>query len=274
MVDLTEARAGSLRDDWAAWDGVGTLKLDGFSYDRMEGSMSVQKRLEWLDCACDAMDVDKDVGPNFDPQPHVQLAKILREQGNRDGAARVLVDRERRQRKAVRDRIWAQNTSPQGLVAWLWMLCLGLRDALFGWVFGYGHRPALALWWVLALILAAGGINHMAFEAGHFAPNSAIVMTSPDWIAAVADPPDDRPALAMWLESAAARDYETFTWWLYGLDLVPPLDALGQEEAWRATPVAFWGNLAFYSRWFFQIAGIVIAAVGAAALTGLVGRRD
>lgn len=35
LVDLTEARVGSLRDDWAAWDGVGTLKLDGFTYDRV-----------------------------------------------------------------------------------------------------------------------------------------------------------------------------------------------------------------------------------------------
>jgi len=50
---------------------------------------------------------------------------------------------------------------------------------------------------------------------------------------------------------------------------------LGQEEAWRASadrgPL---GWAAFYTRWFFQIAGILIAAIGAAVLTGLVGRRD
>lgn len=104
FVDLTEARVGSLRDDWAAWDAVGEVKLDGFTYDRVEGSMSVAQRLEWLDRACCSMDRPVDIAPGFDPQPHVHLATVLRAQGNRDGAARVLVDREKRQWRAERAR--------------------------------------------------------------------------------------------------------------------------------------------------------------------------
>ncbi len=275
-VDLKEARAASLRDDWAAWDGVQVLRLDGFTYDRVDGSMSVQQRLDWLEKAVGSMGKKPEIGPSFDPQPHVQLAGVLRAQGNREGAARVLVDREKRQRAAAwtrahdqLDGTWrAAGRSLKGDVA-------AFASAAFGVVFGYGHRPWRAAGWALALILLAGALNGVAFYTGQFAPNSAVIMTSPGWLQAVeASRVTDVPALELWLASDAARDYETFSWWIYGLDLVLPLDALGQEEAWRATTGSALGNLAFYSRWAFQLAGILLAAVGAAVLTGLVGRRD
>ncbi|GAB5449273.1 hypothetical protein [Gymnodinialimonas sp.] len=274
-VDLTEAKVGSLRDDWAAWDRVGELKLDGFHYDRVEGSMSVTDRLAWLGRACEAMDRPVEVGPGFDPQPHVQLASVLRAQGNREGAARVLVDREKRQRAAERARVWARNTSPQGLLAWLTCAWLRVWDLVFGLVFGYGHKPVRALLASLFLIVIAAGLNCAAYHNGQFAPNSDVVLTSDDWLGAVAEAGDAGFPLVAWLQSPAAQDYETFNAMLYGLDLFLPLDALGQEEAWRATTGrGALGEVAFYSRWFFQIAGIVIAAMGAAVLTGVVGRRD
>jgi hypothetical protein len=87
-VDLTEARVGSLRDDWASWEGVGALILDGFVYERLEMSMPVARRLEWLGknwrpkIPGVVNGKGGEVWRDFDPQPHVQLANILRAQGH------------------------------------------------------------------------------------------------------------------------------------------------------------------------------------------------
>jgi hypothetical protein len=86
VVDLTEARVGSLRDDWASWEGVGALILDGFVYERLE--MPVARRLEWLGknwrpkIPGVVNGKGGEVWRDFDPQPHVQLANILRAQGH------------------------------------------------------------------------------------------------------------------------------------------------------------------------------------------------
>jgi len=253
--------------------------LDGFRYGRLEGSMSVADRIAWLGRAAAGQGTDPEIGPAFDPQPHVQLANVLREQGDREGAARVLVDREARQRRATRLHAHA-GLDGTWRAGWRSMQEDVKRpfDALFGLVFGYGHRPARALVAVLVLIAAASAVNGIAYGRGEFAPNDAVVLTSPDWQAALRAAGEDgspRLPLAIWLESPSAQDYETFKGWLYGIDLVLPFDTLGQEAAWRASASRGpWGFADFYSRCVFQIASIVIAAVGAAVLTGLVGRRD
>ena len=54
-----------------------------------------------------------------------------------------------------------------------------------------------------------------------------------------------------------------------------PLDALGQEAAWAPSKdrgaLGLWG---FRLRWVVKALGWILAVVGAAVLTGLVGKRD
>jgi len=55
----------------------------------------------------------------------------------------------------------------------------------------------------------------------------------------------------------------------------PTLVGLGQETAWSPSrDRGAWGAWGFYTRWVFQALGWIITALGAATLTGLVGRRD
>lgn len=174
-----------------------------------------------------------------------------------------------------RARIWVQNTSPRGLWAWIRCSVLRLWDFVFCWVFGYGHRPQWALRAALLLIIAAGALNGVAYHKNEFAPSDAVILTSVEWQDAVAREGADGYPLEVWRGSQAFQDYESFHWALYGLDLFLPLDALGQEEAWHASADrGSWGWWAFYSRFFFQLSGIIIAAMGAAVVTGVVGRRD
>lgn len=277
-LDLTEARVGSLRDEWQSWAGCKTLILDGFRYDRLDGAMTVAQRLAWLGKAdtVRAGKADAALAPAFEPQPYLQLANVLRAQGNRDEAAEIMVHREWRQRQAERRWLWTQNNSPVGMRRWLFGTLLYPFSWIFGLVAGYGHRPARLLVVAAVLVIMAAVLAGAAFDAGQFAPNSPVILTSTAWQAALAAHAagGDMPLL-IWLEGPTAADYEQFDRWLYGLDLFLPLDALGQEAAWRPTTGrGGWGDLAFYSRWFFQGMGWIVTALAAAVLTGLVGRRD
>lgn len=89
-----------------------------------------------------------------------------------------------------------------------------------------------------------------------------------------ADPGRPLP-FAVWRGSASAQDYETFHAGLFALDVSVPLDAQGQEAAWAPSPVrGIWGWIGFYVKSLSQIMGWLITAAGAAAVTGLVGRKD
>jgi hypothetical protein len=282
VVDLTDARVGPLRDDRASWDGVGRLILDGFRYERIDGDMSVTDRIAWLGRARHrarphAPGVpDYLNGEDFNPQPHLRLADVLRAQGDRNGAARVLVDREMLQRRAS---WWRAHARMDGTwrAGWLSMQEDFKRplDFLFWLLAGYGHRPMRALFVSILLVILAAMLAGAAFDAGQFVPNSAVILTSVSWQEAIAAAGSGGGPLPLWLAHAPeAADYETFNKWLYGLDLFLPLDALGQEVAWRPRTGEWLGNLAFFSRTFFQAAGWIITALAAAVLTGLVGRRD
>ena len=133
------------------------------------------------------------------------------------------------------------------------------------------------------------------------APNSAVVLTSAEWLEAVAgacaavdwkmegwnalapvvdsaryigDGTCQQP-LHRWLDSAgAAPDYETFNARLYALDLFVPIDALGQENSWAPSKDrGWWGWFGYAMRMPIQMAGWIITAVGAAVVTGLIGRK-
>jgi len=76
-------------------------------------------------------------------------------------------------------------------------------------------------------------------------------------------------------QRGADKDYETFSAPGYGFDLFIPLVALGQEAAWAPSyERGWWGAVGFYLRWPIQVLGWVIAAVTAATLAGVVGRKD
>jgi hypothetical protein len=114
-LDLTSASAGALADDKRSWPGPGNLVLDGFVYARIsDGPTDAPSRLDWLSRQ-----------PQFASQPYRQLAKVLAEMGNEEGARKVLVELERRQREAQ------------------WILSPAFRLTV-----GYGYAPLRTLWWL------------------------------------------------------------------------------------------------------------------------------
>jgi hypothetical protein len=163
--------------------------------------------------------------------------------------------------------------------------------------FGYGHSPArvfltlIPLWGVLAFFF-----GHV-YSQGQFAPNSDVILTSAEWRSAVESGCpiawDDSLAarkaegcempVTLWTgdlsrgiqPAEAAKDYETFGRWLYAADLFLPLDTIGQTEAWAPSKDRGWsGFAAYYARFPVQMFGWIIIAMGAAVVTGLIGRKE
>ncbi len=169
-------------------------------------------------------------------------------------------------------------------------------DWSFQWLFGYGHRPARALLWVSGIWPLSWVLYSFAYRYGQMAPNSDVILTSGEWLAAVDALDACKPVnwgpigrninapinqnctmpLHIWLDTAkSAPDYETFNARLYALDLFIPLDALGQEQTWAPSRDHGWlGWLGYAMRMPVQMMGWIITTVGAAVLTGLVGRKD
>jgi len=209
---------------------------------------------------------------------------VLAAEGRRRDAARVRVVREHKLRRAEWQRA-CQTRHPLG--RWLGAAVKFGWDRLYGALFGYGHAPMRALIAVAGLITLTALFFGQVYALGQFAPNSAVILTSHDWLAAVAraeacaaGPPCVQP-LHLWAGTPGlldpmppARDYESFSRWLYAIDLFLPLDTIGQTEAWAPSrDRGPWGAVAYYARLPVQLAGWLIVALAAAVLTGLVGRQ-
>ncbi len=295
MLDLCETKAAVLSDDAASWQAVDTLRLSGFRYDALHSNMGVQDRLNWLDEKAERWMPDDQLAglltqpwlrpdfKRFDPQPYTQLAKVYDAQGDRAGAARILQRREGRIRKAMRERDLARvdgDAKFERIPQFLSYQVKGAIDFIFGRVFGYGHQPVYALGWVALIWLFGVLLYGTAYATGQMAPNSDVILTSANWLASVEQydscTADCIKPMTYWLENKPeATDYETFSRGLYALDLFVPLDALGQESTWAPSKDrGMWGWLGYYARMPIQLSGWIITAVGAAVLTGLVGRKD
>lgn len=295
--DLTEAKLGSLRDDAASWGRVKFPRLSGLDYDRIDSNMTLEERLSiWGRKHERALPAKADFVPDdltdFDPQPHTQLAKALETQGRRGEAAWVRYEREWRLSRAKLARANAAR-GPKGQGAWRYFLNLlmRVRDKVFSALVGYGHRPVRTLGWTLLIITGAILLYGATYDAGQMAPNSDVILASAEWTDGVkaydacvkaggntcilpqhawAGVPE-----AGIKAKPSAQDYESFSRIIYAIDLFVPLDALGQESTWAPTyGRGGLGNLAYWMRMPIQVMGWVIAAVGAAVVTGVIGRKD
>jgi hypothetical protein len=307
VLDLTETEVGVLVDDAGSWAQARTVQLSGFRFRSVQSRMTVTERLQLLHRAHqDRLAVTPTgqrhfPGPaaDFDPRAYGELARAYLRQGERKAAARVLEAREDRSRDAELRRTLAAEAPGMGLspitarLRWLAMW-------LFKVLFGYGHSSARVfltlgpLWLALALFFGA------VHDRGQFAPNSAVILTSAEWLAAVEQGcpiawDDAFPAATaagcrmpqhLWLSgdpkasppippAEAAKDYETFDRWLYAADLFLPLDTIGQTEAWAPSKDrGWWGFWGYYARFPVQLFGWIIIAMAVAVMTGLIGRKE
>lgn len=277
-INLSDTYVANLHDDPESWAKVKSLILNGFTYDHILGEDSAtdfKSRLQWLEKG-------SHYKGKFFPQPYTQLAKVLQEMGHDRDAREVRVALAEKlgaeHRKQLRKDHASSINSPPKLGFKIAKLVLKARlgfswllDFLFRNVVGYGFKPARSLYWLAGLIFMAWFMALGAWETGQFAPNSAPILVSQDWI----DLADDPKAAITWSnESMTGRDWETFHPLAYAADIVIPIVEIGQTSAWAPSASRGpWGAALWWMRWIFTAFGWIISALGAAAITGVI-RRD
>jgi hypothetical protein len=290
-VDLNAAHLSDLVDDRQSWNAASSWMLIGATYENLLGPLDLAFRKRWLKNGARFKG-------QFHPQPYQQLAKFYRETGHRYEAREILIEKEREQRLAVRASIrkgrrkaesgvpfsakaalhWSWHVTKRWLsfYVWRWLKIVGnwLWDVLIRYVAGYGYKPWLSLAWLGGLIGLMMLAAQFTWTAGDFAPNSAVILTSQDW-KTIADGPSENPA-ADWTDTQApGKDYETFYSFAYALDVVVPVLDLGQTDAWAPSPArGNWGYWMFYAQKMFIVAGWVVTAIAAAAISGMIRRDD
>jgi len=173
-----------------------------------------------------------------------------------------------RAQAGFREEIFWQNGRIRVRIAWM-----HIKDRLARHLVGYGYRP-FSFVWALALLICIGwGVAHRAYQQGDFAPNSDVILSTPDW-QNLAEGDSKNPAEEWGAETGKGRDYETFSSFAYAVDVVIPIVSIGQEAAWApSTNRGPWGKVLWWLRWLLTITGWIVTAVGAAAITGIIRRE-
>ncbi|WP_145958064.1 hypothetical protein [Phaeobacter piscinae] len=275
VIDLSAASCGDLVDDPNCWpneaQGRKNLVLDGFTYHRIIGPTDARTRLNWLAKG------DTWRGEFF-PQPYKQLAKVLHDMGHEADAKTVRISlAQKLARNSRNERIWFTGTELGFLKALLPLPIIWVWHVALQFLTDFGYRPMKSFYWLVLLWGLATVPAHLAWEEGSFAPNSAVALQSESWATYGADhsyPPHPNPARDWSLTSTIGRDWESFNRSAYAADLVVPIIDLGQTDAWApSTERGWWGWHLWWARWFFTLAGWIVTALGAAALTGIIRRE-
>jgi hypothetical protein len=243
----------------------GQLRLDGFVYGRISNRVKWKECLAWIDMQY------AENSAEFFPQPYLQLAKVLREEGDPGGAKKILFEMEKTRSKAFAkkikaprnevepiERTEAKTKRSRGLVrqnlsrAWR-----SVKKATIG----YGYYPEWALRWLAALCLFGCLVFHVQRERFIRADKDAYSS-----FASLRYKPDN---------------YITFNPFLLSVENSLPILKFGQSEHWRTRPEPLpklsqcwsWLSWAHFLGIFIALqimAGWFLATMGIAGLTGLI----
>jgi len=189
-LNLRDASAYALRDDPNSWPPKGSFWPEGFVYvSQVEDTAKARSRLEWLDRMVP-----------FSPRPYRQLAKVLKEAGDLNGATEVLMEMERLQQSQT---ILGRPVS-----------------AVLRTTVGYGYHPLWAFWELLGL----AGLGWVAYRRGY----RCGAMTPTEKEAYEHFKEKDSPPLY----------YQRFSPLVYSIENSLPLIKLGQADCWAPDPNA------------------------------------
>ncbi len=274
-LDLTASVIGALHDEAGSWPRPGDLSLNRCIYGAIiHGPVDAGSRIDWLSRQLPR------AWPEFLPQPYEQLAGVLLEMGHQDDARAVLVEKERLQRQARRQR----TSSP------LFRFCYFLTDWILALTVRYGHQPLYAFVWLFCFWMLGALVFEAAAYEGAIQPNVPVVLRSQEWtmcsVQRDATPfrlasgelvPGRAAAgqtqLACFLEQPEAQSYPPFHPWVYSLDALLPVTSLGQREFWRPSPNGGLGAFALNYYYLQSVLGWSFSLLAVAGFSGIVKSR-
>jgi hypothetical protein len=238
ILDLSGAHVGGLFDEEKSWPEPGNLLIDGLTYDRFgAGSpLDVRSRLRWIS-------LQPPVPGGFAPQPYRQLAKVLRENGDDDGAIDVLI--------AQQDAHFRNSNSL--VLAWAQFLKITVA---------YGYRPLRTVLWSLAVILLGRIVVAVGARAG------VMRLT---WPESTPLPAGNQTAglhpllYSLDLFLPFVNLHQEHYWW--------PDESASGEYQLLGQNITIRGSILRYYLWLQIIAGWLLSAIFVAGVTGLM-RND
>ncbi len=204
FLDLSAASVQSLTDSEDSWPTRGNLRMDGFSYEHVIGDgvpIDAETRLRWLD-----------LQTSFAAQPYRQLARILREMADDDGAEEVLFELQNRLRSREEQKLWDQDHQIR------WAIESG-ENSISRTAIGYGIYPGRAIWETLFFAGLGWVIFRRAYVLGGMVPT-------------------DKDAREAFRQGRTPPNYPPFTSSIYSIENCVPIIRFGQDDKWQvdATP--------------------------------------
>jgi hypothetical protein len=277
-VSFGSTRVGTLIDTPESWPRTG-LFLDRFTYGAIAGDgtrTDAASRIDWL-----KRQRQIDLTTEFKPQPWEHCARVLREMGHAEAARKVLIEKERLQRKARLAHI--RRNGPREDVP-----LVRLLDTLLGVTVCYGRRPLLAFAWLFGFWIVGAVLFQVAYGNDAFKPNNPVVLRAPEWVlcgypdtewvdlAAVAKPRPGRAQsgqsqLACFKAQPEAARYPQFNGLIYSADTLLPVVSLEMQEFWipddRVIPAGKWARVYL---WVHIAVGWALSLLAVAGFSGLI----
>lgn len=292
QIDLTASHCKGLSIGKGFLPGhVGDLRLDGFVYERVEGTAKLFEfeNARGLLSSQPAEHIKK----TFRPQPFTHLAAVLRSMGQADTAREISILRERLKTRSMLNRMaFLCRRIPRGPTDIFKFLGLFLRvlfRSLFGLLVAYGYKPHRAF--ILGLVFIIGGaeVFRYAYSNQEIVPNNAFLLKL-EWNAAldgrvanfgpdgaVTFLPDEGGCIVPYdCFLASVPDYPRFRPLVYSIDAFVPVFVLRQEDAWIVRSDRDTHGLlnAEAYLWLHVMVGWAVALLLAASLTGLLRAGD
>ncbi|MFW5680141.1 MAG: hypothetical protein ACOC3D_07720, partial [Pseudomonadota bacterium] len=276
VLNLNGASAGALVDHPDAWPAAGNLKLNHFVYGAILGaSAEASVRLSWL-----ARQNPARWGEDFWPHPYEQLSAALLDMGHDEDARRVLIEKERLQRRARRARV---GRGP-------WRAVLAIKDGLLYLTVGFGRVPLLAFLWLLLIWLGGAGLHAAVAYHDALRPNVPVFLRAPEWVLCdvergtrlfvpslgteregLAAPGQSQ--LACFRDQPEAASYPRFNSWIYSLDVLLPGMEVGQQSYWAPDIRKPWGAAGRVVLYFQVLTGWALSLLAVAGFSGIVKSR-
>ncbi len=239
-LHLPNVSTRALVDSETEWPEAPDLDLEGFTYGRIsnEQRIDVGARLRWLAL--------QPPSP-FRPQPYLQLATVVRESGDSNGALLVLEKMEQL-RRADSDRSFLRRL-------WSWIL--------WGTI-GYGYFPGRAIVALLMLCAAGWLIYDRGYQAGHMVPS------------------EKEAYVCFAARKQLPPQYPRFSPFIYSLENSLPLVKFDQAGNWRPQPENWPSSPSHvltepeFLTWFLRaqiVLGWVLATLFVAGVSGLVRKQ-
>ena len=264
VLNLTGAELGQIVDDLACWPGQGNLRLNRCHYGGFVGArtpVDATSRIRWL-----SLQEKSDQLVEFWPQPWEECARVLRGMGHEADARAILIEKEKRQRKARRARRWRNGQRLRPALFRAWDVAMGLTTR-------YGREPLWAFAWLAGLMVIGLVVFAGAQHAAALKPNNAFVLRNAEWVECLPEAErysDEGSQLACFLEQPEGRGYPAFNPLVYSADALLPIFDLGMQEYWVPDENTGFGQGARVYLWVHVTLGWALSLLAVAGFSGLI----